>query len=119
MAPVSGVRVPASTFISVDLPAPLWPTSPRHSPAPTPKSTPAKARTAPKLFATPFRLTICSGSVPIGPRYACSVLLLPKHRPLLLRAGYHFLGVLEAVLGVGDAALLGGFQALFQVVLVD
>src|SRR5689334_16108804 len=51
--PRSGANVPASTFIRVDLPAPLWPTSPTHSPAPTARSTPSSARTAPKCFSTP------------------------------------------------------------------
>src|SRR6185437_2141938 len=130
MAPVSGVRVPASTFIRVDLPAPLWPTSPRHSPAPTARSTPARARTAPKLFATPFRLTICPGCVPIVSSYLTSLPGLtrqsradwremPGPRPrmrtfvrgpghdgfYLLRAGDYLLGVVQRVLGVGDAAL--------------
>src|SRR3954462_15253966 len=72
MVPRSGARVPASTFISVDLPAPLWPTSPTHSPASTAKSTPSSARTAPKCFSTPSSLTMfarasaINGSVPTG-----------------------------------------------------
>jgi hypothetical protein len=45
-------------FINVDLPAPLWPTKPTHSPTPTTKSTPTNARTAPKLFSTPFKVTM-------------------------------------------------------------
>src|SRR5690349_9750512 len=44
--------------MSVDLPAPLCPTSPTHSPAPTWKSTPLRARTAPKCFSAPFSRTI-------------------------------------------------------------
>ena len=39
--------------MSVDLPAPLWPTSPKHSPLPTSRLTPLKARTAPKFLSTP------------------------------------------------------------------
>ena len=49
---------PASTCISVDLPAPLWPTRPTHSPAATRKSTPSSARTAPKCFSTPSSSTM-------------------------------------------------------------
>src|SRR3954468_971263 len=43
--------------IKVDLPAPLCPTSPRHSPRPSVRSTPPSARTAPKCFSMPFSLT--------------------------------------------------------------
>lgn len=57
MSPASGLTVPASTFISVDLPAPLWPTTARHSPAFNTRSTPRKARTAPKLLRMPERPT--------------------------------------------------------------
>ena len=48
--------VPASTFMSVDLPAPLCPTRPTHSPASTCRSTPLSARTAPYALRTPCRL---------------------------------------------------------------
>src|SRR3954465_10677049 len=103
MAPLSGDKAPASTFISVDLPAPLCPTSPRHSPAPTARSTPASARTAPKLFATPFRLTICSGCVPIRSSCLKSVFLPVQNRAealcRLLGAGDDLLGVFQRVLG--------------------
>ena len=50
MTPSSGASTPASTFIRVDLPAPLWPTRPTHSPASTRRSTPLSARTAPYDF---------------------------------------------------------------------
>src|SRR5258708_17698332 len=65
--PLSGTSVPASTCISVDLPAPLWPTSPTHSPTLTGKSTPASARTAPKCFSTPSNLTMSTGSPDMTP----------------------------------------------------
>jgi hypothetical protein len=55
-SPADGVRFPLSTCMRVDLPAPLWPTSPKHSPAATTRSTPPKARTAPKDFSTPSSL---------------------------------------------------------------
>src|SRR5689334_18757758 len=63
MRPRSGASAPASTCTSVDLPAPLWPTSPRHSPAATSKSTPSRARTAPKCFSTP-RSSTMRGATP-------------------------------------------------------
>src|SRR5262249_43941819 len=53
---------------SVDLPAPLWPTSPTHSPVWTVKSTPSKARTAPKCFSTPPSSMMLS-----APSAMCSV----------------------------------------------
>src|SRR6267142_5260391 len=58
MRPPSGARAPASTCIRVDLPAPLWPTRPTHSPAEAKKSTPSSARTAPKCFSAPSSLTM-------------------------------------------------------------
>ncbi len=51
--PSSGVWMPAATFISVDLPAPLPPTRPTISPAATSKSTPRSAMTPPKDFLIP------------------------------------------------------------------
>ena len=52
-----GAAMPASTCIRVDLPAPLWPTRPMHSPRPITRSTPPKARTVPNCFSTPSSLT--------------------------------------------------------------
>src|SRR5204862_8109177 len=46
--------VPAIALISVDLPAPLSPTSATTSPASTSKSTPVRASTAPKRLVTPL-----------------------------------------------------------------
>src|SRR3954452_16830005 len=45
--------MPDMTLTSVDLPAPLSPTRPTTSPAPTLKSTPSRAWTAPKRLLTP------------------------------------------------------------------
>src|SRR3954463_759581 len=45
--------MPDMTLTSVDLPAPLSPTRPTTSPAPTWKSTPSRAWTAPKRLLTP------------------------------------------------------------------
>src|SRR5258707_10835033 len=56
--PRSGASVPARTCINVDLPAPLWPTRPTHSPEATAKSTPSSAWTAPKCFSTPSSSTM-------------------------------------------------------------
>ena len=63
MDPSSGVTVPASTFISVDLPAPLCPTTATHSPPFTTKSTPRRACTAPKLFRIPESSTACTVAI--------------------------------------------------------
>src|SRR3954452_16513261 len=49
--------------MSVDFPAPLWPTRPTHSPAPMWKSTPSSARTAPKCFSAPTSLTMSALAV--------------------------------------------------------
>src|SRR5215212_5479062 len=56
--------MPDITFTSVDLPAPLSPTSPTTSPAWTSKSTPASACTAPKRLLTPCSAS--SGSPPFA-----------------------------------------------------
>src|SRR5690606_32356645 len=70
MRPRSGTRVPASVCISVDLPAPLWPTRPMHSPASTLKSTPSSARTAPKCFSTPSSFTMFGRGSGISVRHS-------------------------------------------------
>src|SRR5437762_12313624 len=51
--------MPATHLISVDLPAPLSPTSAITCPASTWKSTSLRARTAPKLLSTPFSSSRC------------------------------------------------------------
>src|SRR4029453_11621497 len=93
ISPPSGAKVPASRLISVDLPAPLWPTSPRHSPTPTVRSTLASARTAPKLFVMPERLTIFS---------VAWSMVWPVVS--LLRCADDLLRVFQRVFHVGDAA---------------
>lgn len=57
-SPASGVTEPAMTLNSVDLPAPLDPTTQANSPAPMDRSTPSSARWATlvpglKVFSTP------------------------------------------------------------------
>ena len=52
ISPASARRLPPSTFINVDLPAPFSPTSPRTRPAPTAKETSLSARVAKKLLST-------------------------------------------------------------------
>src|SRR5262245_38133331 len=86
MRPRSGAAVPARMFISVDLPAPLWPTRPRHSPAPMARSTPANARTAPNCFSAPSSRTISAGVSTTLPatRAPSAVESFP---PLLLHVG--------------------------------
>src|SRR6218665_3672069 len=50
MRPPSGMSAPDSTFDTVDLPAPLSPTSPSTSPGATSRFTPRNDCTAPKLL---------------------------------------------------------------------
>ena len=51
MLPRRGVRPPFRTEINVDLPAPLWPTRPMHSPDSMVSETPSSAVTSPKRTA--------------------------------------------------------------------
>src|SRR4051812_18016410 len=53
ISPSSCCTAPASTFISVDLPAPLSPTRPRTSPRRRVRSTPRSDRTGPKDLVMP------------------------------------------------------------------
>ena len=87
-------RPPFRTPTSVDLPAPLWPTSPTHSPARTAKSTPSSARTAPKALAAPG--TAMTGGA-----------VIQRRAQLAPAASITCDRVLERVLDVGHAALLG------------
>src|SRR5271155_881668 len=64
--PRSGAAPPARMCMSVDLPAPLWPTTPTHSPAAISRLTPSRARTAPKDFSTPSSLTRAAPAVAMG-----------------------------------------------------
>src|SRR3954454_10113507 len=64
ISPASGGWTPASTFTSVDLPAPLSPTSATTSPALTVKFAPRSARTRPKLLT--MRRASSSGSAMSG-----------------------------------------------------
>src|ERR1700736_769681 len=111
--PLSGTSVPASTCISVDLPAPLWPTSPTHSPASTVKSTPSSARTAPKCFSTPSSLTMfarasaITGSVPTGSDDGGED---EPAQSLLHVSRDGLLGVVLRVFVAGDATLLDSRQ---------
>src|SRR5256885_16331979 len=118
MRPRSGPSVPASTCISVDLPAPLWPTRPTHSPALTARSTPSSARTAPKCFSTPSSFTIfvpasaISGSVPTGSDDGDAD---ERAQSLLHVCRDRFLGVVLRVFVAGDAALREGGQRGLEV----
>src|SRR4051794_3555457 len=53
IVPESAACTPASTLTSVDLPAPLSPTSATTWPGPTSRSTSVSAATAPNVFETP------------------------------------------------------------------
>ena len=48
--PESGVSKPVAIAMAVDLPAPLGPSNPNTSPAPTSNESPSTATTAPKDF---------------------------------------------------------------------
>src|SRR4029079_18479681 len=56
--------IPEIDFTSVDLPAPLSPTSATTSPARTSKSTPCSACTGPKCFETSLRARIAPFELP-------------------------------------------------------
>src|SRR5919106_5184436 len=56
--PVSGRRFPASWLMKVVLPAPFGPITAWVSPSLTSKSMPSQARSAPKLFVSPFTSSI-------------------------------------------------------------
>src|ERR1700738_5376476 len=116
--PRSGESVPASTCMRVDLPAPLWPTSPTHSPASTVKSTPSSARTAPQCFSTPASLTMfarasaITGNVPTGSDDGEAD---ERAQSLLHVRRDGFLGVVLRVFVAGDATLLDGGQRGFEI----
>src|SRR5687768_12668971 len=63
--PLSGVWMPVSTLISVDLPAPFSPTRAWISPGRRVKSTSLSARTPAKVFVTPAT-SMTGGSVGIA-----------------------------------------------------
>src|SRR5215468_5000939 len=119
MVPRSGASVPARTCISVDLPAPLWPTSPTHSPAATVKSTPSSARTAPKCFSTPSSLTIESApasAITVAPGRSRCRGRVPAARSL--HVGFDRRdGVVLRVFVAGDAALLDVRQGRLEIIL--
>src|SRR5579872_3585435 len=106
---------PFKTCISVDLPAPLWPTTPTHSPALSEKSAPSRARTAPYDFSTPMKSTRETPASSMGcvcwlARAFASVGLLHIR---LDRGDGVGLGVFVA----GDAALRNVRQFLLEVIL--
>src|SRR5215471_4116216 len=59
--------MPASTFSSVDLPAPFSPTQACVSPAATSNDTSSSARTAPKDFETPRNSSPGTSALPLLP----------------------------------------------------
>src|SRR3954454_6535274 len=65
--------MPDMTLTSVDLPAPLSPTRPTTSPAPTPKSTPSSACTEPNRLLTPCSSS--SGAVAVAVAFMSGILL--------------------------------------------
>src|SRR3569623_3838940 len=109
------MRVPARTCISVDLPAPLRPTRPMHSPALTARVAPSSARTAPKCFSTPSRATM---GRPISGMDEVNHLirLARKRRELHVRL-YRGLRFLERIFVAGNAALLNGRKHGLEIVL--
>src|ERR687896_784923 len=63
-SPASGWCAPDNTLMSVDLPAPFWPSRQCTSPARTSRSTPSSARTPGKDLTTPC--TSSNGGPPDG-----------------------------------------------------
>ena len=59
--PRSGATPPFKMCMSVDLPAPLWPTTPTHSPPATEKSTPSRAPDSAVRLSTPSSVTKWAG----------------------------------------------------------
>src|SRR4051812_19849747 len=109
--------MPDMTLTSVDLPAPLSPTRPTTSPAPTPKSTLSSACTAPNRLLTPRSSS--SGSVAVAVAFMSGILLSGLARrdarvlagALVLRRA-DLVGLPEAVLddGVVDVVLGHGHR---------
>src|SRR3954454_20172467 len=65
--PASALCTPASTLISVDLPAPFWPSRQWTSPGRTSSSTPSSARTPGKVLTMPVSVSSgWSGAVICG-----------------------------------------------------
>src|SRR5438034_11789072 len=101
----------------VDLPAPLWPTRPMHSPAGTAKSTPFNARTAPKDFSTPSKLTIVVFATPIdGPTRDARAARARAERSLHVGLDRRD-GVFFCIFVARDAASLNLRQFRFEIVL--
>src|SRR5688572_11457713 len=93
MVPSSGWCAPASTLISVDLPAPFWPRRQCTSPARTSRSTPSRARTPGNVLTMPCissrgapPVAVRSGSVTRGaPQDFCSALIISRLRQQPMR----------------------------------
>src|SRR3954470_12651374 len=75
ISPASGWCAPASTLISVDLPAPFWPSRQWTSPARTSRSTPSSARTPGNALTIP---RICSSGAATAPPDFCSALIISR-----------------------------------------
>ena len=83
IVPSSGWWAPASTLISVDLPAPFWPSRQCTSPARTSRSTPSRARTPGNVLTMPCISSsgVGGGVRPSVERHATTRLLLnPEHK---------------------------------------
>src|SRR5690625_123239 len=110
--PSSGVNAPFRTLTIVDLPAPLWPTRPRHSPALTCKVAPSSALTTPKRSRASSTSTRGTGGELVGidrpSSEKAAVSRETAARASLPGVCDHGLGVFQRVLHVGDPAFLGG-----------
>src|SRR6187551_2854620 len=105
MSPLSGVCVPATHLIRVDLPAPLSPTRPITSPVRTSNSTSLSAWTEPKLFEIPWssRSGVVASAVAVAVMGAKKWGPHPCGRAPTLS---HFLGAVLLVLADADLRLL-------------
>src|SRR6185437_9114359 len=108
----SGAHRPATVLINDDFPAPLSPTSAVTCPAGTSRSTPSRARTAPKLLDTP-RSCRSGGAVPPVPPVPSVPPVPPSGSPFMGSSGCDAGGL--AVGGVvAGAELCGGDEVVLD-----
>ena len=108
--PLSVASPPLIIFTRVDFPAPLWPTSPTHSPVATEKLTLLMALTAPKLLLAPS--TVMTSAPGAG-------LAMTLRQGFALHAADDRLSVFQRVFDIGNAADFGRGKVRFKIVLIN